>query len=194
MAITLDGTAGITTPDLTDTSLTSGRVVYAGASGNLTGSAALTFDGTYLSANGIAFPASPVASANANTLDDYEEGIWTPSIGGTATYTVQAGYYTKIGNFVKIRFHLNVLLAGTGSATTISGIPFNPAASDPGIMGGVVTYINNLATPCLAIGVYAQGSSIYFMTRNSSSTTNTTQGPAVMANNFDVYAEISYMV
>jgi len=48
MAIVLDGTAGITTPDLTDTSLTSGRVVYAGASGNLTGSANLTFDGTNL--------------------------------------------------------------------------------------------------------------------------------------------------
>ena len=46
MAIVLDGTAGITTPDLTDTSLTSGRVVYAGTSGNLTGSSAFTFDGT----------------------------------------------------------------------------------------------------------------------------------------------------
>jgi len=48
MAITLDGTAGITTPDLTDSSLTSGRVVYAGTSGNLTGSSGLTFDGTTL--------------------------------------------------------------------------------------------------------------------------------------------------
>lgn len=48
MAIVLDGTAGITTPDLTDTSLTSGRVVYAGTGGNLTGSTALTFDGTNL--------------------------------------------------------------------------------------------------------------------------------------------------
>jgi len=48
MAITLDGTAGITTPDLTDSSLTSGRVVYAGTSGNLTGSSGLTFDGVTL--------------------------------------------------------------------------------------------------------------------------------------------------
>ena len=48
MAIVLDGTAGITTPDLTDTSLTSGRVVYAGTSGNLTGSDNLTFSGTSL--------------------------------------------------------------------------------------------------------------------------------------------------
>jgi hypothetical protein len=48
MAIILDGTAGITTPDLIDSSLASGRVVYAGASGNLTGSASLVFDGTNL--------------------------------------------------------------------------------------------------------------------------------------------------
>jgi hypothetical protein len=44
MAIVLDGSAGITTPDLTDTSLTSGRVVYAGTSGNLTGSSTFVFD------------------------------------------------------------------------------------------------------------------------------------------------------
>ncbi len=57
MAIVLDGTTGITTPDLTDTSLTSGRVVYAGASGNLTGSTALTFDGTNLSTtNNVSVP------------------------------------------------------------------------------------------------------------------------------------------
>jgi hypothetical protein len=48
MAIVLDGSAGITTPDLTDTSLTSGRVVYAGTSGNLTGSSSFVFDGTNL--------------------------------------------------------------------------------------------------------------------------------------------------
>jgi hypothetical protein len=45
MSVVIDGSAGITTPDLTDTSLTSGRVVYAGTSGNLTGSSALQFNG-----------------------------------------------------------------------------------------------------------------------------------------------------
>jgi len=48
MAIVLDGTTGITTPDLTDTSLTSGRVVYAGTSGNLTGASTFVFDGSNL--------------------------------------------------------------------------------------------------------------------------------------------------
>jgi hypothetical protein len=57
MAIVLDGTAGITTPDLTDTSLTSGRVVYAGTSGNLTGASSLVFNGTNLSIGTSSFSA-----------------------------------------------------------------------------------------------------------------------------------------
>jgi hypothetical protein len=34
---------------------------------------------------GIQFPATQVSSADANTLDDYEEGTWTPTIGGSST-------------------------------------------------------------------------------------------------------------
>src|SRR3990167_662961 len=57
-----------------------------------------------ISANGgqIAFPASQSASAGGNTLDDYEEGTWTPAVGGTATYTTQIGRYVKIGKMVWI--------------------------------------------------------------------------------------------
>ena len=144
---------------------------------------------------GITFPASQDASSDANTLDDYEEGTWTPSVGGTATYTAQSGQYTKIGNFVKLKFHLNILLIGTGSTTTISGIPFGPASSDPTIIGGVVCYANNLATAALALGIYAQnGGTLNFFTRNTSSTGNTTQMPAIIGNSFDAYCEISYLV
>jgi hypothetical protein len=143
----------------------------------------------------IEFPATQVPSANANTLDDYEEGTWTPSVGGTATYTVQTGQYTKIGNFVKLKFHLQILLLGTGSTTTITGMPFTPTSSDPAIVGGVVCYAGNLATAALSLGVYCQSSgNIAFFTRDSNSTAATTQAPAVIGNGFDVYAEISYMV
>jgi hypothetical protein len=49
-----------------------------------------------LAGGGLKFPAVQVASADANTLDDYEEGTWTPSVGGDATYTSQLGIYIKI--------------------------------------------------------------------------------------------------
>jgi hypothetical protein len=48
MAIVLDGTAGTTTPALTNSALTSGRVTYAGTSGVLQDSANLVFDGNNL--------------------------------------------------------------------------------------------------------------------------------------------------
>lgn len=147
------------------------------------------------SGSGISFPATQSASSDANTLDDYEEGTWTPSVGGNATYINQVGQYTKIGNFVKIKFHLEINTLGTGSTLAITGIPFTPTSSDPNIVGGVVTYIANLATSALAIGIYVQSTGyIYFMTRNSSATSATTQQPAVIGNGTNIYAEASYLV
>jgi hypothetical protein len=73
---------------------------------------------------GIAFPATQVAIADANTLDDYEEGTWTPSLGGNTTYTTQSGTYTKIGNLVFINASIVVNTIGTGSTSQVSGFPF----------------------------------------------------------------------
>jgi hypothetical protein len=64
-------------------------------------------------------------TAAANALDDYEEGVWTPAVGGTATYTTQTGHYTKIGRLVTVSFTLKVNVLGTGSTTQISGLPFS---------------------------------------------------------------------
>jgi len=58
-------------------------------------------------------------------LDHYEEGTWTPNIGGNATYTNQVGKYIRIGNQVWAHFALTINVQGTGSATgRISGLPF----------------------------------------------------------------------
>jgi hypothetical protein len=143
---------------------------------------------------GVDFSATPGAGTS-ELFADYEEGTWTPSVGGTATYTAQTGYYTKIGNFVKLRFLLTINVLGTGSTTNITGIPYNPSGNQPVIVGGVVCYANNLATPALALGVYAQSDgTLKFFSRNSSLTTATNQAVAVIGNGFDVYAEVSYQV
>lgn len=84
---------------------------------------------------GIAFPATAVAVADANTLDDYEEGTFTPTIafGGAAvglTYGAQTGSYTKIGNTVRV--NLTIQLSAKGSSTgaaVVSGLPFTASAS-----------------------------------------------------------------
>ena len=86
-----------------------------------------------VTANGIKFPATQVASADANTLDDYEEGTFTPvmTFGGAAAFSsVSAqGKYTKIGNVVNFQINFNgfTKTANTG-ASQITGMPFS--ASD----------------------------------------------------------------
>ncbi len=89
-----------------------------------------------ISANGgqIAFPAAQSASANANTLDDYEEGTFTPTItasagGNVGTYTTQEGAYTKIGQAVLFNCWM-VWTAHTGTGTIkIGALPFTAAAT-----------------------------------------------------------------
>lgn len=78
---------------------------------------------------GLKFPPTQVASTDVNTLDDYEEGVFTPTISGSSTagvgtYTSQNGRYTKVGRVVT--FSINVAwTAHTGTGNTeISGLPF----------------------------------------------------------------------
>lgn len=121
-ASTIDAAAiGATTPDtgvFTTLKATTGAAVGGATPGS----------------GGIAFPATAVAVADANTLDDYEEGTWTPTItfGGSSTgityaASSQIGTYTKIGNLVTIRAY--IALSNKGSSTgaaRIADLPFTP--------------------------------------------------------------------
>ena len=77
---------------------------------------------------GITFPATQSASTNANTLDDYEEGTWTPvatAASGTATFSTN-GVYTKIGNVVILYASITITSAGSGGGLiNFTGVPFN---------------------------------------------------------------------
>jgi hypothetical protein len=80
------------------------------------------------SGSGITFPATQSASSDANTLDDYEEGTWTPVLvpaAGSITTQSSVGVYTKIGNTVYCSAIIYITTAGTASGTgQINGLPF----------------------------------------------------------------------
>jgi hypothetical protein len=89
---------------------------------------------------GITFPATQSASSNANTLDDYEEGTWQPTIAGGytgVTYSVQAGIYTKVGRLVNLTCYLQ--FSGTFDASSISvgSVPFDFVTALSGNCGTV---------------------------------------------------------
>ena len=80
---------------------------------------------------GITFPATQYASSNPNTLDDYEEGTWTPVLklgasNQTLTGSINAKY-TKVGNIVNFFAELYFTKVGTGDFS-VTAMPFVSAA------------------------------------------------------------------
>jgi hypothetical protein len=130
--------------------------VFGGISGATTDGTRITHSTTVgvggatpsTSGSGVTFPATQSASTNANTLDDYEEGTWTPTVGGTSTYSLQEGTYTKIGNLVNLYGRIIISSIGTGSTSRITGLPFNAAGGD---YSGSVSYRSSLSATFASI-------------------------------------------
>jgi hypothetical protein len=85
-----------------------------------------------LTSGQLKFPATQSASSNANTLDDYEEGTWTPtytSSGASFTYLEQYGSYVKVGSLVTAQFRIRGATATgtTSNAVQVTGFPFTSA-------------------------------------------------------------------
>jgi len=157
------------------------------------GALVLSNGSTSVDGTGITFPATQNASSDANTLDDYEEGTWTPSVGGNATYSSQNGRYTKIGNIVYISMDMTVATLGTGSATTISGVPFAPA-SGGGVNSGTLGYGTGLGTSVVFISFRLDpgGSSSIFNAIFASATTSMASSQNVYTNNTNVNFSLTY--
>jgi len=82
------------------------------------------------SGSGITFPATQSASSDANTLDDYEEGTWTPTLsnfGGTGL--AASGYYTKIGRIV----NWTADITGTNVTSTANSSAFTMPFTAPSV-------------------------------------------------------------
>ena len=119
---------------------------------------------------GITFPAAVNASSDVNTLDDYEEGVWTPAMtnltinSGTPTFS---GTYTKIGRLVLVSW----VIAGTrnitvtADSTFINNLPFTSAITTLGGWGktGTLNLFN---------GTITSGINLYF----TNTLTSTTEG------------------
>jgi hypothetical protein len=94
------------------------------------------------SGSGISFPATQSASSDANTLDDYEEGIFTPTLtfGGGSTGVVyqtdgRQGWYVKVGRFVTVTIYIYTVSKGSSTGgVVVSGLPFASAATGANYM------------------------------------------------------------
>jgi hypothetical protein len=139
---------------------------------------------------GITFPATASASSDANTLDDYEEGTFTPAFKGstsdpTVSYNWRYGYYTKIGNQVTLWFGLNTSSYSGGSGNLYVSLPFVSAnRSDnraPGSIRATMTFTGQLApynyenTAECYFGTFTSGSATAFLTVSAIGASNSVQ-------------------
>ena len=96
-------------------------------------------------------------AVTSKTLDDYEEGTWTPAFtfatSGSVTYTTQLGTYRKVGSlvFVSIAITIASVSSPTG-AVTINNLPFT-SGSDSNFSAMTIGQVRSLVTarPDLAI-------------------------------------------
>ena len=127
------------TGNITSSQITSNPTFYGNVSvtGTLAATGASTFTGTgkfattigvgnatpSASGSGITFPATQSASSDANTLDDYEEGTWTPTL-GAGSLTITNATYTKIGVQVTLFFTVALPVQVSGLDADLYGLPF----------------------------------------------------------------------
>jgi len=92
---------------------------------------------------GITFPATQSTSSDANTLDDYEEGLFTPSYSlgsGSGTFTTEIARYTKIGRVVTLSMRFVGSSVSGAANLNVAGLPFVFANSNADSSGGFREY------------------------------------------------------
>jgi hypothetical protein len=116
-------TVGVSTGGVQRTTVdSSGRLLVGVGSANANG-------GVLQLSGGITLPATQAASTDPNTLDDYEEGTFTPGVSGVTTVSgtpAYSGRYVKIGKMVyaEIRQTAGTITVAAGNQFT--GLPFIP--------------------------------------------------------------------
>lgn len=121
---------------------------------------------------GITFPATQSASTDANTLDDYEEGTWTPVDGSGAglTLTVNgSARYVKIGRFVF--FAVNEIVypsTANASSARINGLPF----TSDSINFGTLSFVSNTANASAGLTIASANGIFIYANGTTSSSTN----------------------
>jgi hypothetical protein len=111
--------------------------------------------------NGITFPATQSACTDPNTLDDYEEGTWTPTQG---TGVTAVGAFSSTGSYVKIGKQVSF----AGYITAVTSVAFNPASGTLvagglpfSVLSGIGSGTGCNASVTVVISVVPSGTGIY---------------------------------
>jgi hypothetical protein len=182
------GSLALQTANTTALTISSGQVITASGSIGIGGT-------TPTSGIGIAFPASQSASSNANTLDDYEEGTFTPTVTysgtNTSSYSGQFGRYTKIGRIVNIQIYLGWNENGSTGNLSFTGLPFTSISTNPRAIPTFFSFGLLIVTSSITGYVNVNSTSIEAFINDNAATAVTATNTD---NDQDVYMTLTYEV
>jgi hypothetical protein len=156
------------------------------------------FKDLYLSGGVVFNVAGGTGTSTSGTLDDYEEGTWTPVFTSSSnppslTYTQQNGYYVKVGHKVTIwgKIAINTISsAGTGNLR-VGGLPFtvNDTVAETG--GSIGLWYNMSSSTGYETLQQVSSQPQLFVMQN---TTNSTHSVTAIANGGYFRFTTSYIV
>jgi hypothetical protein len=132
-------------------------------------------------------------TGSANTLDDYEEGTWTPTLSGTSggasgvNFHSRVGFYTKIGR--SVHFHCFVEMQNFSSAPSgtgiVTGLPFTSANVTASYASVSIGYtVNFTATDAPRMGYIDKNSTQIVLKTSASADARNNNNANVNAGNF----------
>ena len=189
----VNGGTGVTTSTGTGNTVLSASPTLSGDVSMSTGNLVISTSG-----KGIDFSAT-AGTGTSELLADYEEGTWTPTVGGTSNYSIQKGSYTKVGRLVTVNFDMQIILLGTGSTVAISGLPFTVGTgTSPKFEqgNGASGYFESLATTVYSLTFYANvnGTDLYAISTSTTlGSTTANVNPAIYGNSTRVQGTVTYM-
>ena len=118
-------------------------------------------------------------TGSANKLDEYEEGTWTPVYttdsgnAPTATYSIQAGVYVRVGSLVHIggRIRTDATSGGSGNLV-IGGIPYNSISGNNYFSNIYFGYVDGWATQTFPVSGYMSPAASFFYVNQARSSDN----------------------
>lgn len=176
-----------------------GAIAYEDEANTFT-AAGNNFDEILAVDKGLQFPATQVASAGANVLDDYEEGSWTPALGGDGgqsgqVYTTQTGRYIKIGRCVHVSGRITLSTLGTITGNVIiTGLPFT-VENTADVASANFGFYAALTTAVVWLGGYfdLNATRIFLRIKTAASTSSTTAVQGDLSNTTDLTFSGTYM-
>ena len=165
----VDVSGGVRVQSITNPTSGSGmELAYDGTQGIIqaySNRATLASVPVYLVTGQLKFPPTQNPSSDANTLDDYEEGTWTPidSSGAGLTFTPGGtARYTKIGRLVFVSFYINFPSTSNTTQVSIGGLPFSAIGSETyhyltGRASGYATPVAQIQTNTTGFALFANG-------------------------------------